>query len=123
MPADTPKEGKMTHEMRLDPAPFAAIARGDKTLELRLYDEKRRAIAKGDLLLFTNRESGATLKTRVVDLFRFRDFAELYAMLPLSKCGYSPEEIPNASPADMEKYYPLAEQKKYGVVAIEISLI
>ena len=110
----------MTHKMRLDPTPFAAIARGDKTLELRLYDEKRKAIARGDLILFINRESGATLHTRVVDLFLFRDFTELYAMLPLSKCGYGPDEIPTASPADMEKYYPPAEQKKYGVVAIQI---
>ena len=113
----------MQHKMRLDPAPFAAIRRGDKTLELRLYDEKRRAIAKGDLILFTERDSGATLKTRVVDLFRFCDFAELYAMLPLSKCGYSQSEIPTASLKDMERYYPIEEQLKYGVVAIQIELM
>ena len=110
----------MKHVMKLHDAPYHSIKNGSKTIELRLNDEKRKAIAKGDLILFTNRESGATLKTRVVDLFRFRDFAELYAMLPLSKCGYSPEEIPTASPADMEKYYPIAEQKKYGVLAIQI---
>ena len=48
----------MTHEMRLDPTPFAAIARGDKTLELRLYDEKRKAIARGDLILFIKERAG-----------------------------------------------------------------
>ena len=35
------------HEMRLDPAPFRMIKRGEKTIELRLYDEKRRKIAVG----------------------------------------------------------------------------
>ena len=113
----------MKHTMRLDPAPFDAIRRGDKTLELRLFDEKRRAIAPGDTIVFCERESGATLRTRVVELFRFRDFSELYAMLPLSRCGYRQEEIPTASPKDMEKYYPIEEQLKHGVVAIQIELL
>ena len=113
----------MTHEMRLDPTPFAAIAEGRKTLELRLFDEKRQAITEGDTILFCERGSGRRLTARVVALHRFQGFAELYAALPLSKCGYRECELATASPADMEKYYSLAEQEKYGVVAIEISLI
>ena len=32
----------MTHEMRLHDEPFNLIKNGTKTIELRLYDEKRR---------------------------------------------------------------------------------
>lgn len=113
----------MTHTMRLAPAPFAAIAEGRKTLELRLLDEKRQAIAPGDTILFCERGSERSLRARVVALHRFRDFSELYTALPLSECGYREEELATASPSDMEEYYSKAEQERYGVVAIEIALI
>ena len=110
----------MKHEMRLDAAPFAAIARGDKTVEMRLYDEKRRRIALGDEILFCERGTDRTLSASVVALHRFPTFRELYAALPLTSCGYTPEEVATASPADMERYYSLAEQERYGVLGIEI---
>ena len=44
----------MTHYMNLNPQPFEMIAQGKKTIELRLLDEKRKKIAAGDVLIFTN---------------------------------------------------------------------
>jgi len=38
----------MKHEMKLYPEPFQMIADGRKTIELRLYDEKRKKIKAGD---------------------------------------------------------------------------
>ena len=35
----------MTHTMKLNPKPFTFIESGIKTIELRLFDEKRKAIA------------------------------------------------------------------------------
>ena len=43
----------MHHEMSLRPGPFAKIADGSKSYELRLLDEKRRLIAAGDTITFT----------------------------------------------------------------------
>lgn len=51
----------MTHEMRLNTQPFKKIKEGEKTIELRLYDEKRRGISAGDIIVFTCRESGEKL--------------------------------------------------------------
>ena len=110
----------MTHEMRLDPIPFAAIARGEKTVEMRLYDEKRRAITVGDSILFRERGGSGFLVATVVDLHLFPTFRELYATIPKTYLGYRADE--EASPEDMELYYSLADQKSYGVVGIEISL-
>ena len=61
-----------THAMKLKPAPFAMIAAGKKTIELRLYDEKRQTIAVGDLIEFENTEnSGEVLLARVEELCVF----------------------------------------------------
>lgn len=114
----------MTHILNLNPQPFAMIADGRKTIELRLWDEKRSQIKVGDTLVFIHTEDAAkTLTAKVTALHRFSDFAALYAALPLDKCGYLPEEMATASPADMNIYYSAARQAQYGVVGIEITLI
>ena len=111
------------HEMRLDPAPFGMMKRGEKTIELRLYDEKRAAIQVGDLIRFTCTDGGETLTVRVTALYRFYSFDELYKALPLDKCGYAPDELDGASARDMDAYYPREEQAKYGVVGICVGLV
>lgn len=114
----------MTHTLNLHPQPFALIADGRKTIELRLYDEKRSQIQVGDTLVFTHSDdSTQTLTAKVTALHRFPDFAALYAALPLDKCGYLPEELSTASPEDMNLYYSAEKQALYGVVGIEIALI
>ena len=47
------------HIMKLHPEPFAKIKDGSKTIELRLYDEKRQRISIGDTIRFINTESAA----------------------------------------------------------------
>ena len=110
------------HKMKLNSAPFEMIKSGVKTIELRLYDEKRQQLKAGDKIVFTNNATGETLNARIVKLHRFDTFEELYSSLPLLQCGYTAEEIEKASAADMEQYYSVEQQKKYGVVGIEIAL-
>ena len=113
----------MTHTLNLHPQPFTMIADGHKTIELRLWDEKRSQIRVGDTLVFVHTEDGSkTLTATVTALHHFPDFAALYAALPLEKCGYLPEEVSTASPADMNEYYSAEKQARYGVVGIEITL-
>ena len=111
-----------THEMKLNPAPFEMIKCGNKTIELRLYDEKRRKINVGDKIVFTNTKSGEKLTVEVVELYIFDSFEELYSSLPLLKCGYTEADVDKAHFSDMEAYYTIDEQKKYGVLGIEILL-
>lgn len=113
----------MKHAMKLQPSPFERIKSGKKTIELRLYDEKRRKIQAGDEIEFTNAETGEIIATKVIDLFVFDTFSDLYKSLPLDSCGYSESEIATASPEDMSVYYSEEEQKKYGVVGIKIALL
>ena len=114
----------MLHEMTLFPKPYASIASGRKTIELRLYDEKRQSIQIGDQIQFTHSEdtSKSTL-CEVVQLYVFKDFTELYENLPLLKCGYTADDVDNAHPDDMLTYYSKEKQAQYGVVGIELKRI
>ena len=111
------------HHMKLNPTPFEQIKRGAKTIELRLFDEKRQTIKEGDTIVFTNTDTGETLYTTVLRLHRFDTFAALYQALPLLSCGYTKETVASAHPSDMEQYYSAEEQQRYGVVGIELCLI
>ncbi len=113
----------MHHEMSLRPGPFGMIADGRKTWELRLHDEKRRRIAVGDTVTFICTEDERTLHVRVIALRPFANFAELYAALPLTACGYTEDNVATASPADMTRYYSPEKQAAHGVLAIGVARI
>ena len=113
----------MNHYMNLASEPFEQIKSGAKTIELRLYDEKRQAVSVGDTIIFTNLADNRQITARVLKLHIFDNFKELYNNLPLSKCGYVENELDTASPDDMIAYYPKEKPEKYKVVGIEIELI
>lgn len=114
----------MMHIMRLNPLPFKMIASGEKTIELRLNDEKRRKLNRKDLITFVNTEDSIkTITAEIIDIYKYKSFKELYADLPLLKCGYTKEDVKTASPEDMLAYYSAKQQEKYGVLGIEIKVI
>lgn len=114
---------QVVHQMKLDAKPFEMIQNSEKTIELRLFDEKRRKVKIGDRIEFSDIKSGEKILTIVKQLHRFDSFEALYRDLPLLKCGYTVETQKTASPTDMERYYSREDQDKYGVVGIEIEVI
>ena len=109
------------HRMHLEPRPLQRMWDGQKTLELRLNDPKRREIQVGDIIRFEGlEEDNEFLYMEVKELLPFPSFRELYAALPLSEMGYLPEEEKDASPADMDRYYTPEEQARWGVLAIRV---
>lgn len=114
----------MLYQMKLQPEPFEKIASGQKTIELRLNDEKRRKLCINDVIEFRNvQDESRTIRTRITALHHFPSFDALYAALPLEKCGYEPDEIAHASARDMDRYYPQEEQHHWGVLGIELQLL
>lgn len=113
----------MTHTMQLQPSPFEMIRNGTKTIELRLFDEKRKKIRIGDTISFTNTVSKEILTVKVLELYVFDSFETLYSQLPLPECGYTEDDVATASPEDMKAYYPEELQKQYGVVGIRVALL
>jgi ASC-1-like (ASCH) protein len=110
-----------THIMSLNLDAFTLIKNGTKTIEMRLYDEKRQEVSKEDYIIFISTEdSNNKLKVKVKEIHKHNSFDELYKEFDKIKLGYNKEEF--ASPNDMDKYYSREKVKKYGVVGIEIKI-
>ena len=120
--APAPEKEASEHRMKLRREPFDMIKSGKKTIELRLWDEKRRKLKTGDTIVFTDTEENRQLKAKVLRLHRFNSFDELYKSLPLLKCGYTEDNVKAARASDMEAYYSADEQARFGVVGIELML-
>lgn len=107
--------------MKLNEKPFNLIKEGKKTIEMRLFDEKRKHITVGDTIEFTNiANPKEKLEVKVVGVHIYPTFKELYRDYRKEELGYSENEV--ADPKDMEKYYPLQDQEKFCVVGIEIKV-
>lgn len=72
----------MLHCMKLNRDPFEKIKSGSKTIEMRLFDEKRQRITIGDFIEFSSADNlPEKIQTRVTALHRFSGFEELYSAL------------------------------------------
>lgn len=111
----------MKHIMNLQDAPFLAIKNGTKTIEMRLYDEKRKKINIGDIIEFNNDNTEELLETKVIGLHKFKKFEDLYNSFDKISIGYKLND--KANPKDMSQYYDADDIKKNGVIGIEIKLI
>lgn len=111
------------YQMALQQEPFAQIAQLNKTIELRLWDEKRQKLKLGDWIEFTSLSTNQKLTVEVINLHLFPSFGHLYESLDLKACGYREEEVAQARPEDMESYYSKDQQAQFGVVGIEIRLL
>ena len=114
----------MLHHMKLQPEPFEKIRSGKKTIELRLFDPKRRRIAVGHKIEFLNLgDREQKIRAEVTGIYPFASFAELYQALPLSAPGYDEQEAERAEAREMEAYYSAEEVLRWGVVGIAIRVI
>lgn len=109
----------MIHEMKLNPLPFEQIVAGEKTIEYRLWDKKRRLLNIGDKIVFTNLEDRKQIEVIVKAIHKALSFAELYTYLLSKKIICEDQFDPNV----MYDYYSKEDEQKYGVVGIEIVLV
>jgi ASC-1-like (ASCH) protein len=104
--------------MKLNAVPFAMTASGEKTVECRLYDEKRQQITVGDLITFSLvNDTRQALTVRVVGLLRYATFADMFLHNNPHKFGVGDVHSLTES---LLTYYSLEDQVKYGVLGIEI---
>ena len=72
----------MLHKMKLQEDPFERIKNGTKTVEFRLYDEKRQTIQIGDEIEFSKLpELQEKLLVKVIDLYKEESFEKLFKNL------------------------------------------
>ena len=107
-----------THNMKLETKPyFDLVQDGSKTIELRLWDEKRRQIKPGDEIIF--RDGERVLTVIVTGLVVAENFDSLFNMIDVSKTGLGNNK--NDAVKIMEQFYDKSAQEKFGVVGIVIS--
>ena len=110
-----------THQLRLATEPFDAIVSGNKTIESRLYDEKRQKIQIGDQIIFTNRDDPSqTATVKVIGLLRYATFHDLFSHNDPHKFGgESVEWLEN----QINEFYSLHDQKQNRIIGIEFELM
>jgi ASC-1-like (ASCH) protein len=106
--------------MRLHNKPFEQIRTGQKTIELRLFDEKRQSITVGDELELINRNTEDKIRVQVTELLQFSDFSTLLDNCDIARCGGESKEQVLAL---LREYYSEDEEKRYGVVGIGITIV
>lgn len=107
--------------MKLDQKYYNYILNGTKEYEIRLNDEKRRLLKKGDFIKFQNvsNESDYFI-AQVDDLLYFNNFKEVLDsinMKYLSDKNDTALKLMNA----LNHFYSKESQEKYGVVAIKLN--
>ena len=108
----------MIHKMKLNESPFERIKNGTKTIEFRLYDEKRQQIKIGDQIEFSKLpDLQEKLLVDITELYREDTFENLFRKL------YTDKYEINRRTKSMEQYYSYEKEKEYGVLGIKIALI
>lgn len=108
----------MIHQMKLNDDPFERIKNGTKTIEFRLYDEKRRKVKIGDKIEFSKLpDLQEKILVDVLDLYTEPSFEELFEKL------YEDKELAKQKANAMYEIYSPENEKKYGVVGIKIKLV
>lgn len=98
---------------------FTFLKNGQKTIEGRIRREKYAEISAGDLIDVFNNEESEYVKVRVKRVTNYRSIREMLTKEPLRKV------LPDAESVDQgveiyKKFYTEAEEKEFGVVAIEV---
>ena len=113
----------MLHKIRLSGPAFARVQSNAKTLELRLYDEKRQRIKLGDIIeFFELPDLAATVRAHVVGLLIYPTFASLIDDIPTALMGYQEADKDYLRTSMYEIYSP-EDEAKYGALGIRFRLL
>ena len=104
--------------MKLNESPFDRIKNGTKTIEFRLYDDKRKQIKVGDKIEFSKLpELQEKMIVEVLELYQDKTFENLFKKLYKE----DEEEIKRKIQSMYEIYSP-EKEKQYGVLGIKIKI-
>lgn len=104
--------------MKLKESPFERIKNGTKTIEFRLYDEKRKKVKIGDKIEFSKLpDLHEKILVDVLDIYRDKTFENLFKKI------YTDEEEIERKTKSMYRFYSKEQEKEYGVIGIKIDLL
>ncbi|MDQ0159603.1 ASCH domain-containing protein [Alkalibacillus salilacus] len=113
----------MEHNMGLYESPFNSIKTGNKEVEVRLNDEKRRKLNPGDTIKFSKvPDSNETLTVEIIEMRNFPTFKDMYENIPASDLDAVGGSIDEMVERTYQIYTP-EQEKQWGTVAIRIKLL
>lgn len=117
-----------TFVMHLSEEMFLAMKEGTKTVDVRLFDDKRKLVDIGDYIEFHNGDSH--IKMRVLDIrieHTFKEIFERNTDLWNTSLYYTPEQLGSPKEYSLEtlikemyKWYSKEQEEKYGVIAFTL---
>lgn len=111
------------HTLTLSPIYFDLIQKGEKVLEGRLNDNKRKNFNIGDIIVFLKEpEKRETMKALITARYEFKDFEEMADCLDKNLLGFAnstKEEMVNV----YRTIYSHQDELKHGVVVFGIKLV
>lgn len=109
------------HTLKLESYSFDKIRNGEKTIEVRLNDEKRKGIKVFDIIRFVkNSDQTESVDTEVLELLHHKSFEDLASAYPPSDFGYSNREDLLGA---IYTFYTKEDAKKFGVVGIRVKVL
>lgn len=107
--------------MSLRPEYYEMVKSGEKDIELRLYDEKRRKMHNGDIVLIYNAQTkNDYIRAKIVRLHIAKSFADLATKISMPRTGFASF---GALVSAIERFYDAELESKYGIVGIELEVI
>lgn len=111
------------HQMKLQAPAFEKIKNGKKTLEARIYDDKRKKMNIGDTIDFYKiPEMDEKIRVKITGLLIYRYFADLFEDVPAKYMGYK-ESDKDYLKVSMYEVYDKKEEEKYGVIGIKFQIL
>jgi ASC-1-like (ASCH) protein len=113
----------MEHRMTLYEEPFHIIKNGAKKIEIRCYDDKRKEINIGDVIIFSKLpDQKEILKVKVTGLYPCKTFKELFERFDSSEFGHENYSIEDLLEG-IRSIYSEERETEYGALGIRIEVI
>jgi len=110
--------------MKMQPQFFEKIKNNNKTVEIRLFDEKRKALRIGEQIEFSKQpELREKILVEIIELRKFPDFVSLLNEYSLSEMGFAETISQKDFLQTFYQYYTPEEEKMFGVIAIKVKLL
>ena len=108
----------MKQTMKLSEPYYSLVKKNEKTVEIRVYDEKRQKLKIKDTIIFTKQDGSGKFKRNIINLVISKNFETSIRNATLKKCMPNVKSVKEA----VNIYHSFSNYKenakKYGVVAI-----
>ena len=114
----------MEHSMKLLESPYERISSGKKTIEIRIYDEKRQELNVGDIIEFSKLpDLEDKVKVEIVALLRYKSFRDLVNDFGMEYFGYPKDYSVEDFVNSIYTIYSKEKEQQYGVLGIKLRLL